>query len=131
MITTEDIALIIAQKVKCFGMETYIKGHIPFTKGIEKNGRIVVIPKSDDEGTIFDKCFVEVNFIMSDVNQEADYRLDEVEREAYSLFRKGWAGKCQGQWYNLSFSRKSREDDENIKSHYIHFQLLFEILNIL
>lgn len=130
MITSEDIALIIAEDLKGFGMAIYTKGHIP-VKGIEKNGRIVIIPKTNDDGTIFDKCFVEVNFNLPDVNEEADYRLDKIERDAYKLLRKGKAGKFEDQWYNISFSSRSREEDTQLKCHYVHIQLLFETLNTL
>ena len=111
-------------------MQIYTKGHIPF-KDIEKCGRIVILPKTDDTGKYFDKCYVEVNFHLPDKNQEADYRLDAIERQAYDLFKKGKAGEYQDQWYNISFSRKSREEDSQLKSHYVHIQLLFEILNTL
>ena len=131
MITSEDIAMIIAEKLKGFGMQIWVKGHIPYNKGIEQQGRIVIIPKTNDTGDIFDKCFVEVNFHMRDVREEANYKLDGIERKAYDLFKNGSASGYEGQWYNISYSRRSREEDTELKSHYVHFQLLFEILNTL
>ena len=130
MITTEDMAVIIARDLRSFDMEIYTKDHIPF-KDIEQNGRIVIIPKADDTGTYNNKCFVEVNFMFPDVHEEADYRLDRIERDAYSLFKNYKAGEYEGQWYNITYSRRSRENNTQLKSHYVHFQLLFETLNTL
>ena len=130
MITTEDMAVIISERLGAFGMPTYIKGHIPF-ETIPKEGRITITPKEDSEGRIFDKCFVEVNFILPDINQEAHYELDAIERNAYELFKDGFAGSLNGQHYNVSYSRRSREQNEQLKSHYVHIQLLFETLNTL
>jgi len=130
MITTEDMALIISEHLGAFGMPVYVKGHIPF-EGIPQEGRITITPKDDSDGRIFNKCFCEVNFILPDVNEEADYRLDEIEREAYELFKNGFSGEYEGQWYDVSYSRRSRENDEQLKSHYVHLQLLFKTLNTL
>ena len=130
MITTEDMAVLISQKVESFGMPIFIKGHIPFSD-IPQEGRITITPKEDSEGSIFDKCFIEVNFILPDVNNEADFNLDAIERDAYELFKDGFADEYEGQHYVVSYSRRSRERDEQLKSHYVHIQLLFEILNTL
>ena len=130
MITTEDMAFLVSQMVRGFDMPVYVKGHIPFSD-IPKEGRITITPKDDSEGRIFDKCFIEVNFILPDIGQEADYNLDAIERDAYTLFKEGEAGGFNGQWYRISYSRRSRERDEQLKSHYVHFQLLFETLNTL
>lgn len=130
MITSEDIALIIAEDLQAFGMPIYTKGHIPFTETLTES-RITITPKENSDGTIFDKCFVEVNFLMPDVHQEAAFELDNIERDAVSLFKQGKAGQYEGQWYNISYSRRSRERDEQLKCHYVHFQLLFETLNTL
>lgn len=130
MITTEDMALLIAEQVGVFDMPIYCKGHIPFGD-IPKEGRITITPKEDSDGDIFYKCFCEVNFMLPDVDEEADYRLDDIERQAHELFRNGFAGSYNGQWYRVSFSHKSRERDEQLKIHYVHIQLLFETLNTL
>lgn len=133
MITTEDMAQIIADHLKNsggFAMPIYVKGHIPF-KDIPDQGRITITPKEDSTGVIFNKCFCEVNFILPDVNQEANYKLDNIERAAYELLKNGFAGSYEGQHYNVTYQRRSREEDSQLKSHYVHIQLLFEILNTL
>lgn len=130
MITTEDMALILAKTLGDYGMPIYVKGHIPYGN-IPADGRITITPKEDSDGTYFNKCFIEVNFILPDVNQEADYRLDDIERTAYEQFKNGFAGTYEGQWYNITYSHRSREEDEQLKSHYVHLQLLFETLNTL
>ena len=130
MITTEDMAAIIAQHLGAFNMPVYVKGHIPFSD-IPEEGRITITPKDDSDGKIFDKCFCEVNFILPDVNQEANYALDDIERMAYDTFKDGYSDTYGGEWYAISYSRRSREQDEKLKSHYVHIQLLFEILNTL
>ena len=130
MITTEDMAAVIAGYLRNFGMPIYIKGHIPVGK-IPKEGRITITPKEDSDGRIFDRCFCEVNFLLPDVNQEADIRLDSIEEQAYGLFKPGFADEYKGQYYHLSYSRRSREQDAQLQSHYVHIQLLFEILNVL
>ena len=130
MITTEDMALIISRDLQGFGMVTYVKDHIPIGN-VEKDGRIVILPKTDDIGTYFDRCFVEVNFVLPDVREEPDIRLDDIERDAYRLFKDYKAGEYNGQWYNITYSRRSRERDAQMKTSYVHFQLLFETLNTL
>lgn len=130
MITTEDMALIVSGHLRDFGMPVFVKGHIPFSD-IPSEGRITITPKEDSEGRIFDKCFVEVNIILPDINQEADIRLDELERRAYAIFKDGYADEYGDQHYALSYSRRSRERDEQLKAHYVHLQLLFETLNTL
>lgn len=130
MITTEDMAMVLSDYLTEFGMPIFLKGHIPY-EDIPAEGRITITPKEDSEGKIFDKCFIEVNFIYPDVNQEADYRLDDLERRGYEKFKNGYAGTLEGQWFRISYSRRSRERDEKLKSHYVHFQLLFETLNTL
>ena len=130
MITTEDMAVIISEHLREYNMPIFTKGHIPIGN-IGDNGRITILPKDDSDGTIFDKCFCEVNFFLPDVNEEANYMLDGIERRAYEQFKNGFAGGYEGQWYNVTYSRRSRENDEQLKSHYVHLQLLFEILNTL
>ena len=122
--------MIIAGHLKDFAMPIYIKGHIPY-KDISDKGRITITPKEDSTGVIFDKCFCEVNFILPDINQEANYKLDGIERDACKLLKNGFAGSYEGQHYNLTYQHRSREEDTGLKSHYVHIQLLFEILNIL
>lgn len=131
MITTEDMAMVIAGYLRDFGLPIYTKGHIPFEDGPLGEGRITITPKEDSDGKIFDKCFCEVNFLLPDVQQEADIALDDIERDAYELFKNGMSDTYEGQWYCISYSRRSREQDEKLKSHYVHIQLLFEILNTL
>ena len=130
MITTEDMALIISKPLEVFGMPIFVKGHIPFSD-IPSEGRITITPKTDGDGVIFDKCFVEVNFILPDIKEEADIRLDDIERDAYEIFHNGITGQYQDMFYNVSYSRRSREEDRQLKSHYVHFQVLFETLNTL
>ena len=130
MITTEDMAQIISGYLGTFEMPIYVKGHIPVGK-IGTDGRITLIPKADSDGKIFNKCFVEVNFVLPDVNNEADFRLDDIERAAYATFKDGMTGQYDGQYYNISYSRRSREEDVSLKCHYVHLQLLFETLNVL
>ena len=130
MITTEDMALLVSRHLEAFGMPIYVKGHIPFTK-IPEEGRITITPKEDSEGQYFDKCFIEVNFLLPDVNQEANYQLDGIEREAYRIFKDGYSDEYEDQWYKLSYSSRSREREEQLEAHYVHVQLLFETLNTL
>lgn len=124
------MAMIIADSLSAFDMPTFVKGHIP-EGDVTDEGRITITPKVDSDGRIFDKCFVEVNFLLPDIKGEANIELDDIERDAYELFHKGMAGECEGQYYNISYSRRSRENDSQLKSHYVHFQLLFETLNTL
>ena len=129
MITTEDMAVIVSGMLGGFNMPVYTKGHIPFSD-IPEEGRITITPKEDSDGRIFDKCFIEVHFILPDVNREAAYNLDDIERRAYALFKDGVAGTYDSQHYLITYSRRSRENDEQLQSHYVHFQLLFETLNV-
>lgn len=130
MITTEDMALIISEYLGTFDMPIFVKGHIPFGK-VGNDGRITIIPKADSDGKVFNKCFVEVNFILPDVDGEANFRLDDVERAAYAAFKDGMAGQYNEQYYDISYSRRSREEDTGLKCHYVHLQLLFQTLNVI
>lgn len=130
MITTEDIASIIMRDLWSFDMPKFIKGHIPIGK-VGEEGRIVILPKEDSDGKIFDKCFVEVNFLLPDIEGETNIGLDEIERNAYTFFKESKAGQYENQWYTYSFSRRSVEQDTDLECHYVHIQVLFEILNVI
>lgn len=124
------MGIILSEDLSIFGMPTYIKGHIPFGQ-VGEEGRITITPKEDSDGRIFDRCFIEVNFLLQDVEQEANIGLDEIERIAYEFFHEAHVGEYEGQWYRYTYSRRSRERDEKLSCSYVHFQILFETLNTL
>lgn len=129
MITTAKAGEIIAIDSQWLGMPIYLKGHIP-NKTIEKSGRVVIIPKDETPGKYFSKLFIEVNILLPDIEGEADIRLECLEEKALKRFGRGVADESFGTWYRYSVQKYSVEEDRELECHYVHIQLLFEILNV-
>jgi hypothetical protein len=129
MITTSKAGEIIAVDSIRLGMPIYLKGHIPDAP-IERCGRVVILPKEESTGKYFSKLFVEVNICLPDVAGEADKRLECLEMKALKMYDEGVADCYFGTWYRYSVQKHSVEEDASLQCHYVHIQLLFEILNV-
>lgn len=127
MITVTDAANIVYRHALTLGYETYQKGNIP--KGPITTERITVTTKRLTKETFWKKCFVEVNLIAPDIEDEADtIRLNEMEREAQKYF-DSLTDEYDGTRYRLSAGESEMFEDGSFHCHYVNIRVLFEILN--
>ena len=134
MIVTTDIADILYQDCKAFGIEI-----VPFgktiseetTKPLEKE-RIIIHVKGQTPEKIWEKCFVEVNLCVPDlgVNIAHTLRLKALERTAKEKFRSV-TGTFDGTRYLYEVDTISIEADTALKCHFVNCRLLFNVLNVI
>lgn len=126
MITTGDIATILVNDLKPFGIVTYKKGAIPEGKVTQE--RITVIPKEPKPGTYWVKDFVEVNFCVPDIDGLANTkRLTELERQASGL---RFVSSFDGSTYRYKVYSTNQEKDNALECHFVNVKILFEVLNV-
>ena len=128
MIVTTDIADILYQDCKAFGIEI-----VPFGKtltGELKDERITIHVKGQTPSKYWEKCFCDVNLCVPDlgVNIANTLRLKELERKAKEIF-KSVTGEFDGTRYNYGVETIHIEADTALKCHFINCRLLFNVLN--
>lgn len=128
MIVTTDIADILFRDCKDFGIMI-----VPFGKTINgelKDERITIHVKGQTPSKYWEKCFVEVNLCVPDleVNIANTLRLKELERKAKEIFRSV-TGEFDGTRYNYEVDTIHIEADTALKCHFINCRLLFNVLN--
>lgn len=131
MITSGDVANIIYRDCK-FDVPVYKFGNLP--TGEVKNEYITVRAKSQEDGIYWKKGFVEVNFVVPDIQGDGKMvantkRLTEVERLMASKL-DDYAGAFDGSIYNYSVYSTSQEEDSALKCHFANCRLLFKVLNV-
>ena len=125
MIVTGNIATILYKRLKGLGIEVYKGGTFPTSK-IDKE-RIVIIPKRQSEGKYWKRGFVEINFLVPDVNGKASTkRLTELERIANQLESYGVFDSTP---YRYKVESISQEEDTSLECHFVNCRILFEVLN--
>lgn len=125
MITTGDIATILVNDLKPFGIVTYKKGAIP--EGKVTAERITVIPKEPKPGTYWVKGFVEVNFCVPDIGGMANTkRLNELQRKAAGMRS---VSSFDGSTYRYKVYSTNQEKDP-LGFHFVNVKMLFEVLNV-
>lgn len=129
MIVTTDIADILFQDCKDFGITTIV----PFGKtltGELKDERITIHVKGQTPSKYWEKCFCDVNLCVPDlgINIANTLRLKELERKAKELF-KSVTGEFDGTRYNYGVETIHIEADTALKCHFINCRLLFNVLN--
>lgn len=129
MIVTTDIADILYQDCKAFGIEI-----VPFGKtltGELTKERITIHVKGQTPEKIWEKCFVEVNLCVPDlgVNIAHTLRLKTLERTAKKKF-KSVTGTFDGTRYLYEVDTISIEADTALKCHFVNCRLLFNALNV-
>lgn len=129
MIVTTDIADILFQDCKDFGITTIV----PFGKtltGELKDERLTIHVKGQTPGKIWEKCFVEVNLCVPDldVNIANTLRLKELERKAKKKFRSV-TDTFDDTRYLYEVDTISIEADTALKCHFVNCRLLFKVLN--
>lgn len=128
MITTSDIAQVIHKDCRGFGIPLYISGNIPV--GDVDDERIVIIPKTIEDGTRWYRCFAEVNWLVPDIKGEADRRrLGVVERLLKPLFYR--QGVIDGTQYRYRKYSTGIEQERGLDCHYVNLRLLIEIQKVI
>jgi len=129
MIVSSDIANILYRDCKAFGIQIVPDGET--LTGEITSERIVIHAKSQQPGKIWKKGFVEVNLCVPDlgINSSNTIRLQQLERQAQSLL-DDIIGSYDGTHYYYSIANIGREQDTDLKCHYVNVRLLFEILNV-
>lgn len=129
MIVTTDIADILYRDCKGFDITI-----VPFGKtliGELKEERITIHVKGQTPSKYWEKCFVEVNLCVPDldVNIANTIRLKELERKAKELF-KSVTDEFDGTRYNYEVDTIHIEADTALKCHFINCRILFNALNV-
>ena len=129
MIVTTDIADILYQDCKAFGIEI-----VPFGKtltGELKDERITIHVKGQTPSKYWEKCFCEVNLCVPDLGVKIanTLRLKELERKAKELF-KSVTGEFDGTRYHYEIDTIHIEADTALKCHFINCRILFNALNV-
>ena len=129
MIVTTDIADILYQDCKAFGIEI-----VPFGKtltGELKDERITIHVKGQTPSKYWEKCFCEVNLCVPDLGVKIanTLRLKELERKAKGLF-KSVTDEFDGTRYNYEIDTIHIEADTALKCHFINCRILFNALNV-
>lgn len=126
MITLTDVANIVYSILAPLGYETYQKGNIP--KGPITAERITIHAKGLTPETIWKKCFVDVNLICPDIEDEANTpRLNEMEREIAPLLER--TGEYDGTTYTMNEPTSDFLENPSFHCHYINLRVLFQIQN--
>lgn len=130
MICTADVEKIIYSDCKQFGIDIQPLGKKH--EEVLKEDRIFINVKRHERGDYWIKGFVEVNFYAPDIKGEpAKIRLEELERMGLDyFFSQEHTGEHDSTHYIYSFVSEGIEKDESLKSHYVNFRLLFQILNV-
>ena len=129
MIVTTDIADILYQDSKTFGIEM-----VPFGKtltGELKDERITIHVKGQTPSKYWEKCFCDVNLCVPDLgmNIANTLRLKALERTAKGKF-KSVIGTFNGTRYLYEVDTISIEADTALKCHFVNCRLLFNTLNV-
>lgn len=131
MITTGDARNILFQDCSAFGIkDIYTSWAIP--RGAVARERIVVVsPPTQSQSTYWETCFIPVNFCVPDIKDEANLkRLDEIERAVKGRFKETTFGWHDGSAYTYQAESIGREEDKDLKCHYIYARIIFRVLNV-
>ena len=128
MITIGDISRRIYDDCRFLGVPIFIRGAIPEGK-LEKE-RVIINPKTIEDGTNWYRGYVEVNYLVPDRNgEENGIRLDEVERCLKPLFYK--QGVIDGTRYRYRRYSIGREQESSLECHFVNIRLLVEIQKVI
>lgn len=134
MMTTSDVGNMIYTIAKNMGISVFLRGNIPGGEITEE--RVTIHPKTMTDGDTWERCYVEVNINVPDIDEKGTenlVRLAEVEKLAKNTFQslvtsfevdgvKNW---CWVDWESVQRLR-----DNGLKSGYINVRVLVEHLNI-
>lgn len=128
MIGIKDIERILIGEAQTLIVPSSVFSAEDMPDGVITEERIVIICKERTMETIFDKCFVEVNWCVPNLGDAPDSeRLREVERIMLGAFDS--VGEYDGTHYKYGIFSEGVVPSE-LKCHYVNLRLLFEILNV-
>lgn len=128
MITASDIARRIFDKCVSLGVKIEISGNIQ--DGKVKEPKIVIIPRSVEDGQSWYRGFVDVDYLIPDIAGEKDaIRLDSAER-SLDILRYG-QGVIEDVQYRYRRYSVSQLRDEGLDCHYVNYKLLIEIHKVI
>lgn len=92
--------------------------------------RIVIVPKSQQPGSVWIKNYIEVNWLVPDMpdGKPDMIRLHEVEREMRRVLI--FCGSYDNTPYRYRVENTDIRKDENLNAHYVNARLLFQTMNI-
>ena len=123
-----ELARAIYDACRVLAVPIYIKDTIP--DGMVESERIIIIPKSIEDGTRWYRGFVEVNYLVPDKGGEADY-ISMMEAENSLKVLKYGQGEVDGLQYRYRKYSVSYEKDESLKCHFVNYRLLTEIQKVI
>ena len=127
MITNTDIAKYFYNKCKRFSVPTYMPWTLP--KGDLPDERITIVVHDIAEGGAFwDRCIVEVNWMLTDIDGCANVGLDDVERRMVSLYKGN--GIIDGTTFKYEKMSATTLEDKDFNSHYHNLKILFNIQRV-
>lgn len=128
MITTGDITRRVYDDCRYLGVPIFIHGAIP--EGKVTDERIIIIPKTIEDGTNWYRGYMEVNYLVPDIKGEEDgRRLDAVERLLKPIFYG--QGVIDGTRYRYRRFSIGREQDASLECHFVNVRLLIEIQKVI
>lgn len=145
MISTYDMQKVLY--ADCRGIDfspvipeaEYMDGVVPIyhgfnvPKGAVEAPRITIHIKESVNGTVWTKRYVEINLSVPDLDEDiADmHLLGQVEQIMLLHFKTPRTGELDSGSYEYSLDSYSQEQDTQLKCHFVHIRLLFQILNTL
>lgn len=127
MVTESEAGNIIYRDCRKFGVSVF-QGFLKSERPKETEW-ISITPKPVTKGRIWDKCYIEVNWMIPDKAGLADLtRLHTIER----LLIKGLEsfGGYDGNPYRYEVESTQIIEAESYKSHYVNARVLFKSMNI-
>lgn len=124
MITESDAGNILYRDCSVFGVPIYQGLRKAFQNNTE---RIIIIPKQQQKGGVWDKCYIEVNWFIPDTKEPNLIRLHEIER----LLRKelNGVGQYDSTTYRYSIESTQILEASDYKSHYANARVMFKAMN--
>lgn len=126
MITISDIGERIYDDCRQFGVATYLKGNIP--DGEVTTERIVIYPTQIANGMYWQRCFLDVNWCVPDIDEAASLRLKQIERELVKIYTG--TGVIDDSAYTYNKDSTEIAEDKDLKCHYVNVRLLFKIQKV-
>lgn len=127
MITLSDIGEIIYDYCRSFGVPLYLRDTLPV--GDVTDERVVIIPKTIEDGKYWLRSFVEVNWLVPDIHFEANLRrIKDIERIMYPI--QG-TGTKDGTKYKYTRYSTSVENLSEANCHMVNVRILFNIQNVI
>lgn len=141
MITEIDAGHVVYNDLSPLNLERRLKGHllhgtingeeVMISEQIPEKGLIVIIPKSVSANKkYFNDCTIVVNILLKDIEGEANPKLNNLLKDAFSLLNTDRVGEVEGEWYRYNVRSHGIEEEKNLHCHYVNIIIDFQILNV-